>query len=138
MIALHIRVDRRRLSVASAYALLEDPVAGGAVFFLGRVRPDREARRSVRALLYEAHLEVAKRELARIATAAAQRFDGRIVVVWHRVGVVPVGEASVLVGVAAPHRDQAFRAARQIIDRLKRTAPIWKSVASGRALRGRR
>lgn len=100
------------------------------MLFLGRVRPDRTAGGALRALLYEAHVGLAERALAEIATDAGRRFGARVVVVWHRTGRVKVGEPSVIVGVAAPHRDQAFRAARRVIDRLKRAAPIWKSATT--------
>jgi molybdopterin synthase catalytic subunit len=60
------------------------------------------------------------------------------VVLWHRVGDVPVGEPSVIVGVATGHRAEAFAAARFMIDRLKVTLPVWKSARTGRATPARR
>ncbi|HZY70339.1 MAG TPA: molybdenum cofactor biosynthesis protein MoaE [Thermoplasmata archaeon] len=135
MATIHVRVGPRPLSIAQAYARLKDAASGGVVLFLGRVRPDRSGGRVLRSLLYEAHVPLAERELRRIAAESSKRFRATIVVVWHRIGLVRVGEPSVIVGAAAPHRDQAFRAARLVIDRLKRTAPIWKSASLKRGPR---
>ncbi|MCI4319909.1 MAG: molybdenum cofactor biosynthesis protein MoaE [Thermoplasmata archaeon] len=96
--------------------------------FLGRVRPDVVKGRRVRALRYEAHTDVAEANLRALAKAATRRFGALRVVLWHRVGDVPVGEPSVIVGVATAHRAEAFAAARFMIDRLKATLPVWKSV----------
>lgn len=119
-------MTRARLSLARAYRLLEDPGSGGVVLFVGRVRSDRRAKGSVRALLYEADEAMATGRLEQLAGRARSRFGARRVVVWHRVGELPVGEISVLVGVAAAHRADAFAAARHLIDSVKREAAIWK------------
>jgi molybdopterin synthase catalytic subunit len=122
-----VRVSGAPLSVGRAYAELSDPASGGVVLFVGRVRPDRGGRGRVRALLYESHRPLAESVLRRLAREARARFGARRVVVWHRTGTLAVGVPSVLVGVAAPHRDSAFRAARWLIDQLKHEAPIWKT-----------
>lgn len=134
-----IRVSPRPLSVARAYAELQDSTCGGVVLFVGRVRPDRSGTRRVRALNYETHRELAERAFEELARQARKRFHVRQVVLWHRYGVVGVGEPSVIVGVSAPHRSSAFDAARFLIEQLKRTAPIWKHDLSGpvRAPKGR-
>jgi molybdopterin synthase catalytic subunit len=132
-----IRITRTALSVSKAYAELEDPESGGAVLFLGRVRPDRSDGARIRALDYETHRELAERAFRELDSAARRRFGARRIVLWHRFGVVPVGAPSVIVGVAAPHRSSAFDAARFLIDELKQTAPIWKHDVT-RAPRPRR
>ena len=66
------------------------------------------------------------REMDRIAREAAARWPGVRLAMSHRVGTLAVGEASVIVAAAAPHRGEAFAAARYAIDRLKETVPIWK------------
>ncbi|MCI4350573.1 MAG: molybdenum cofactor biosynthesis protein MoaE [Thermoplasmata archaeon] len=130
-----IRVGRAPLSVATAYAELDDARAGGVVLFLGRVRPDVVHGRRVRALDYEAHQPVAEASLQKLAREAQRRFNALRIVLWHRIGPVPVGEPSVIVGVATEHRAPAFAAARFMIDRLKVTLPVWKSVSSPRPRR---
>ncbi|HEV2429657.1 MAG TPA: molybdenum cofactor biosynthesis protein MoaE [Thermoplasmata archaeon] len=132
-----VRLTRRPLSPARVWAELADPSSGGVVVFVGRVRPDRVGGRRVRALDYEADPRMALEALRRLERGVRRRFGARIVVAEHRLGRVPVGEASVIVGAAAPHRAQAFSAARYLIDRLKREVPIWK-MERGRPARRRR
>jgi molybdopterin synthase catalytic subunit len=81
----------------------------------------------VEALDYEAHETMVMRVLDGIATEVVERFGvGRLAIV-HRLGDVPLGEPSIAVAAAAPHRDAAFAAARYAIDETKARAPIWKA-----------
>lgn len=101
--------------------------AGGECVFLGRTRRDvHESHGPLERLCYEAYRPLAERTLRELAAEAQQRFGCLSVRLHHAVGEVPVGEASVLVQVLCPHRDEAFKACRFLIDRLKATAPIWK------------
>jgi molybdopterin synthase catalytic subunit len=119
---------------------LAAPEDGGFVGFLGRTRstpgtpaPGQEAEaarhagRTVESLEYEAHETMALAVLATIAEEVAQRFGVHRIAIVHRVGVVPLGEPSIAVAAAAPHRDTAFAAARYAIDETKARAPIWKA-----------
>lgn len=133
-----VRVTTRPLSVPAAYRALSDPSLGGVVVFVGRVRPDPVAAGTVHALFYEAHEPLAHRELERLRTEAVQRLPKARVVLWHRLGVLPVGTVSVIVGVATPHRAAAFDLARDLIDRLKAEVPIWKTDRARPARRRRR
>ncbi|HEX4619540.1 MAG TPA: molybdenum cofactor biosynthesis protein MoaE, partial [Steroidobacteraceae bacterium] len=80
----------------------------------------------VRRLEYEAYETLAVREAERIVAEALSRFGVRHAACAHRVGELAVGELAVWVGVSAPHRDEAFRACRYIIDEIKHRLPIWK------------
>jgi molybdopterin synthase catalytic subunit len=93
--------------------------------FVGVVRDHHEGRRTV-AIRYEAYEEMAEAEMGRIAEALAREFPEARVAFQHRVGRLEVGEASVAVVASAPHREEAFRACRAAIDRIKQTVPIWK------------
>ncbi len=106
--------------------------------FAGCVRPDRTPRGRVVALDYEAHRPVALAQLRRLEAAARQRVPEARVVLWHRLGRLPVGTVSVIVGAATPHRAQAFGLARWLIDRLKEEVPIWKTAQARSARRPRR
>jgi adenylyltransferase/sulfurtransferase len=104
---------------------LARPAAGGFAAFEGRVRDLNEGRR-VTALDYEAFEALATAEGGRIVAAALARhgaITGRCV---HRLGHLAVGDVAVWVGVAAPHRGEAFAACREIIDAIKHRLPIWK------------
>lgn len=116
------------------------PEDGAFVGFLGRTRstpgtpaPGQEAEaarhegRAVESLEYEAHESMALSVLATIADEVASRFGVERVAIVHRTGEVPLGEPSIAVGAAAPHRNAAFAAARYAIDETKARAPIWKA-----------
>jgi molybdopterin synthase catalytic subunit len=98
---------------------------GATVLFVGTVRETNDGR-AVNGMEYTAYEAMAARELASISEEAAQRFDTDDVIVEHRLGQLEIGEASVAIVVAHPHRAQAFDAARYIIEELKRRVPIWK------------
>jgi molybdopterin synthase catalytic subunit len=91
------------------------------------VRDHAEGRDGVTHLDYEAYDAQVQPKLAAIAAEVRRRwpFTGRIVL-WHRVGRIALAEVSVVVAVSAPHRPEAFEAARFAIDALKAGAPIWK------------
>jgi len=97
------------------------------VLFMGTVRNFADGRPAVTALEYEAYEEAVGPRLAAVAAEARRRWPplGRVALL-HRVGRLEVGAASVLVAVSAPHRDEAFAAARYCIDTVKETVPIWK------------
>jgi len=135
---MSVRITRGTLSFSAAMRALEGPGLGGIVVFAGRVRPDVTKRGRVTALEYEAHLPLARGVLSDLERTVRARFGARRVVLWHRVGSVPVDEASVLVGVAAGHRAEAFAGARFLIEQLKAKAPIWKTERARPARRPRR
>ncbi len=115
------------LPVADALAWARRPDCGGVVLFSGDVRDSSPGRRGVSSLTYEAYEEEVEARLAAIAADARQRWPdlGRLVLL-HRTGTLAVGESSVVVVASAPHRAEAFEAARFCIDTLKHTVPIWK------------
>jgi molybdopterin synthase catalytic subunit len=98
---------------------------GAIATFVGTVRDHNQGRR-VLHLEYEAYGRMAEREMERIAAEAKARHGVSRVAVVHRTGRVDIGEASVAIAVAAPHRAEALEATRFVIDTLKRTMPIWK------------
>ena len=117
---------------------------GGVVVFLGRTRitpgtpapgeeaaADRHAGQAVEELEYETFEPMALRILDEIADEIETRFGVFRLAIVHRSGLVPLGETSVLVVAAAPHRDAAFAAARYAIDGTKARAPIWKAERFG-------
>ena len=132
-----VRLTRRPLSVAAAMRVLAGPGSGGVVVFAGRVRPDRTPAGRVTKLEYEADRPLARSALADLERTARRRFGAARVVLWHRLGPVPVDETSVIVGAATGHRAAAFAAARYLIERLKADVPIWKSAPARPARRRR-
>jgi molybdopterin synthase catalytic subunit len=104
---------------------LQRPGCGGFCVFEGWVRATNEGR-EVSGLDYEAYDELAISEGERIIEEAIERFGIADARCLHRVGSLAVGDTAVWIGVVSPHRDEAFRACRYIIDQVKLRLPIWK------------
>jgi adenylyltransferase/sulfurtransferase len=104
---------------------LADPSCGGFVSFEGWVRNNNEGH-NVTQLEYEAFVDLAIKEGARIVNEAIQRFGVAQAACVHRVGALAIGDVAVWVGVSSGHRDEAFKACRYIIDEVKHRVPIWK------------
>lgn len=118
-------IDAAPIDPARLLAAVGDPAAGASVLFLGTTR-DENAGRRVTRLEYEAFASMAVREMRQLARAARRRWPIRRVAMVHRIGVVPIGEASVGIAVSGAHRTEAFEACHWLIDRLKEIVPIWK------------
>jgi molybdopterin synthase catalytic subunit len=115
------------LPAEAALAWVERPSCGAVACFVGTVRDHAEGRVGVRSIDYEAYTSQVLPRFEAIVAAARERWpDLARVVVWHRVGHIPLGEVSVVVVVSTPHRAEAFDACRYVIDTLKATSPIWK------------
>jgi molybdopterin synthase catalytic subunit len=120
----HARVTGDPLSLDSLVARVGDPRAGAVVTFQG-------VTREVERLDYEAYVEMAEERIASIVAEAIEHHALCAAAAEHRVGEVPLSEPSVAVAVSAPHRGEAFAGAREIIDRVKAEAPIWKREVEG-------
>jgi molybdopterin synthase catalytic subunit len=123
---------------ADAFLLSEDPLsvdaaidevasadAGAIATFIGTTRRRSRGREVVR-LEYEAYEGMAEAEMARIAEAVREKHDVLAIAIHHRVGVVGIGETSVVIAISAAHRAAALDACRETIDTLKETVPLWK------------
>jgi MoaE-MoaD fusion protein len=120
----HARVTEEPLRVDPLLELVRDPRAGAVVTFSG-------VTREVERLDYEAYAEMAEERMAEIAAEAIRRHRLCAAAVEHRTGPVPLSEPSVVVAASAPHREEAFAGARDIIDGVKAQAPIWKREVEG-------
>jgi MoaE-MoaD fusion protein len=119
------RVTEEPLSLEAVAAEVADERAGAVATFTGTVR--RQSRgREVTHLDYEAYAEMAEDVMARLAGDLEARYDLCSIAIHHRVGRLEVGEASVVIAISAPHRQDALAACKDAIDRLKETVPLWK------------
>ena len=125
MTTVHCRLVRDRIDTAAVLAEVGRETAGASVLFVGTTR-SITGDVVTRSLDYEAHEPLAEGQLAHLAGAAVQEFALSACAVVHRLGVVPVGEASVAVATSAPHRREAFAAAEWLMERIKQAVPIWK------------
>jgi len=101
------------------------PAVGGVTSFLGVVREQNQGRR-VLHLVYEAYTPLAERALTRIVDEARAQWPELMIGIHHRIGQLAIGEASVAIAAASPHRTDAFAACRYAIERIKQIVPIWK------------
>ena len=113
------------IDVAAVERSVADPACGAVLLFLGTVR-NHHAGRRVNRLDYSGYRPMAETVLERIVTELEAASEGLRMAIVHRLGEVPVGEASVIIGAASPHRAAAYEASRQALERLKRETPIWK------------
>jgi molybdopterin synthase catalytic subunit len=113
------------LDPAALEARVAAPHSGAVTSFVGRVRADNAGRR-VLWLDYEAYAPLAVAAFERIAREAADRWPDVTLAIAHRTGRLAIGDASVIVTAASPHRHEAFAACRYGIERVKQIAPIWK------------
>ncbi|HEY8599408.1 MAG TPA: molybdenum cofactor biosynthesis protein MoaE [Thermomicrobiales bacterium] len=116
------------LDVNEVIRAVEDPTAGATVSFTGTVR-DNSLGKEVVALEYEAYPAAAEKMMARVADEIAERWGLRRVAIVHRTGLLTIGEASVVIAVSAPHRQEAFAACEYVLKRLKEIVPVWKKEA---------
>ncbi|HXY33931.1 MAG TPA: molybdenum cofactor biosynthesis protein MoaE [Planctomycetaceae bacterium] len=119
------RLTEKPIDFAALTESVRSADSGAVVLFLGTVREMTNGRRTM-ALDYEAFGPMAESKLAEIEAEARRRWPLDRVAIAHRLGRLELGEVSVAVAVSAPHRSEAFEAARYLIDTLKQTVPIWK------------
>jgi molybdopterin synthase catalytic subunit len=119
-------VRSEAVSIDEVMDLIAHPGAGGAVLFVGTVREQSEDWGEVDQLSYTIYREMAEPVLRRVAEEAAERWPLLGVCILHRIGDLPVGEQTVIVACSAPHRQEAFAAARYGIDEVKARVPVWK------------
>jgi len=115
-------LTRHSISVEALLGQVQGPERGGTCIFLGTVRHDD----GVTAIEYSAYDDMAVAEMTRMLDEARERWPDARVIVQHRLGLVPVGEASIAIVAAATHRDEAFAACRYVIEEVKKRLTIWK------------
>lgn len=120
-----IELSDTPLSVDAAVRAVAHAGAGGSAVFIGSVRDENEGL-PIALLEYEAYESMALKEMRAIADEIAGEIPGVRLAVLHRVGRLEVGDLAVVCAASAPHRGEAFRACRLLIDRIKERVPIWK------------
>jgi molybdopterin synthase catalytic subunit len=121
---VHVRITEEPLSLEKLAGHVVRDSAGAIVTFQGTTR-------EVETLEYETYREMAEERIRAIVTEGIQRHGLEAAAAEHRIGSVRRGFSSVIVAVSAAHRDAAFAGAREIIDRIKAEAPIWKKEIEG-------
>ena len=120
-----VKLTREPIDTTALVNAAQTPEVGAVVLFLGVSRRLTQGRETTQ-LNYDAYENMAVRELELLEAEAHQRWPIVSCAIVHRLGVVPLGETSVAVAVACPHRREAFEAGQWLIDTLKERVPIWK------------
>ena len=120
-------ITRHPLEVADLLAEVRSSERGGTCVFVGTVRKEGD----VTGIDYSAYESMAIAESERIVGDAQAQWPDARVMLQHRLGVIPVGEASIAIAAAAPHRDAAFAACRFVIEEVKKRLPVWKKELRG-------
>ncbi|MBI2486960.1 MAG: molybdenum cofactor biosynthesis protein MoaE [Deltaproteobacteria bacterium] len=119
------KITTQKIGVESVVRKVHDIESGAVVLFIGTVRKLSKGK-EVEYLEYEAYKEMALREFCKIVGEIKEKWNVKKIAIIHRTGKIKLGEASVVIAVSAPHRDEAFQASRYVIEKLKQTVPIWK------------
>ncbi|MEM6799242.1 MAG: molybdenum cofactor biosynthesis protein MoaE [Planctomycetota bacterium] len=120
-----IKITDQPIDTAALLNAAQQPAAGAVVLFVGITREFTDGRQT-NELSYEAYAPMAEQEMRRLCEAAKDRWPLVAAGIVHRIGVVPLAEASVAIVASSPHRADAFEAGQWLIDELKRSVPIWK------------
>ena len=124
------RVTTEPLSVQQVSDLVKRPTDGAVVTFDGIVRNNFDGR-PVRYLAYEAYAAMAEKKMAEVGAEVQQKFAIGEIAMVHRIGRLEIGESSIVIAVAAPHRHAAFEACAYAMDRVKAEVPVWKKEFFG-------
>ena len=119
------KITSEEIELGDVIRAVEAGDAGAIVHFLGVVRNNTEGR-EVSYLEYEAYPPMAEKKMAEIAQEIQEKWGLDRVAMIHRIGRLEIGEVSVAVAVASPHRKEAFEACHYAMNRLKQIVPIWK------------
>mgnify|MGYP003325439951 FL=1 len=120
-----IEITEQQLNAEIITNLVRRDSNGAVVTFLGNTRDNFEGKGVIR-LEYEAYVKMAVKKLEEIRQEMIREFGINDIAIAHRIGVVDIGETSLVVAVASPHRTEAFQACHKVVDRVKEIVPIWK------------
>ncbi|AEB24166.1 molybdenum cofactor biosynthesis protein MoaE [Bacillus amyloliquefaciens] len=119
------QITREPIIAENIVKKVEKREAGAITTFIGTVREWTAGRRTVR-LEYEAYEPMAVQMLSQIGDEICAKWEGAEAAITHRVGVLDIGEAAVVIAVSSPHRKAAYEANKYAIERIKQIVPIWK------------
>ncbi|KAM6362855.1 molybdopterin synthase catalytic subunit isoform 1-T3 [Pluvialis apricaria] len=125
-----IKLKSEKLSVDEVSELVISPYCGAVSLFVGTTRNNFEGKKVIH-LEYEAYTSMAESEIKKICRDVRQKWPSvKHIAVHHRLGVVPITEASVIIAVSSPHRAESLEAVTYCINTLKASVPIWKKPSS--------
>ncbi|XP_047353890.1 molybdopterin synthase catalytic subunit-like isoform X1 [Vespa velutina] len=120
-----VRLEQKVLNVGEIVNLIVSPKCGAISTFIGTTRDNFENKKVIK-LEYEAYEPMALKEMNNICAKIRSQWNIEHIAIYHRLGEVPVTEASVVIAVSSPHRQESLRAVEYAINTLKASVPIWK------------
>ncbi|CAB3981281.1 molybdopterin synthase catalytic subunit-like [Paramuricea clavata] len=120
-----IKITENAISIEETSSLVGSPSAGATSIFVGTTRDSFKGKRVIK-LEYEAYVPMAEKELAKICRDIRKKWNVVKIAIIHRIGLVPISEASVVIAISSVHRKDSLEAVQYCIDTLKATVPIWK------------
>eukprot|EP00128_Syssomonas_multiformis_P005306 Colp12_sorted_trinity150504_noHs@31445 len=121
----HVVITEKPLSLEALVAKVGAHSCGAISVFIGTTRDNFQGKRVAR-LEYEGYIPMAEKELLKICNQIRDKWTVEAIAIEHRIGLVPIGEASVIIAVSSPHRRESLSAVDFAIETLKATVPIWK------------
>lgn len=121
----HVEITESVLDVKHVSDLVTSPSCGAISVFIGTTRDNFNGKKVLR-LEYEAYNSMAEKKMKEICQLIRQKWDVQKIAMVHRIGVVPLTEASIIIAISSPHRKESLEAVHFAIDTLKATVPIWK------------
>ncbi|KAK3098543.1 hypothetical protein FSP39_020482 [Pinctada imbricata] len=121
----HIDIVEDKLDVNHITNLVTSPSCGAVSMFIGTTRDNFDGKKVLR-LEYEAYIPMARKKMTEVCDQIRQKWNVHSIAMLHRIGVVPVTEASIVIAVSSPHRKESLEAVQYAIDTVKAIVPIWK------------
>eukprot|EP00105_Crassostrea_gigas_P011014 XP_011426503.1 PREDICTED: molybdopterin synthase catalytic subunit [Crassostrea gigas] len=121
----YIEITDEILDVNKISHMVTDPSCGAISIFVGITRDNFDGKKVLR-LEYEAYKPMAKKKMKEICDSIRKQWEIHNIAMIHRINVVPISEASIVIAISSPHRKESLQAVEYAIDTLKATVPIWK------------
>ncbi len=122
---LFVDIQQELLDLKKAYEFVNHEEAGAVNIFTGTTRNHHDGKRVIE-LYYDCYREMAIKELRKIARKMLEKHQLKRIWITHRIGLVPIGEASIILAVSSAHRKDAFAATAEVMNLIKQDVPIWK------------
>uniref|UniRef100_K1PRU4 Molybdopterin synthase catalytic subunit n=1 Tax=Magallana gigas TaxID=29159 RepID=K1PRU4_MAGGI len=124
----YIEITDEILDVNEISQMVTDPSCGAISIFVGITRDNFDGKKVLR-LEYEAYKPMAKKKMKEICDSIRKQWEIHSIAMIHRINVVPISEASIVIAISSPHRKESLQAVEYAIDTLKATVPIWKKMS---------
>ncbi|XP_071167209.1 molybdopterin synthase catalytic subunit-like [Mytilus edulis] len=121
----HVEIRENKLDLEKITSTVTSPSCGAVSVFIGTTRDNFDGKR-VKTLEYEAYIPMAKKKMSEVCQQIRDKWEVECIAMEHRIGLVPVTEASIIIAISSPHRKESLEAVQYAIDTVKAIVPVWK------------